>query len=499
MDNNAQHHRYGASGAEGWFTCAGKLAMEQGRPDTRSPYAEEGSAAHYLASVCLLSKVKPMYYVGQSIICWEKEGGRDGQSFVSEKLPEGAKELSRWEVTDEMAEHVDKYVSYMRKLAKEGELFVEQRVEFGGPIGLEGAFGTLDAGVLHKNGTSIRVGDLKYGYSPVEAELNLQMLLYLVGMIEELSLFNDLSKLQKATLHIFQPRIDSFPEWTFDLTEKMDNGMTVLEWVIDTAKKAVAKSEEAIAELKEINTLPTSKIFESQKAWFKKYLVPSEKGCHWCKAKDFCCARTEAALQTVIVSPATVDDLDDLDMLEAIEGELVDPELPGFTIASAVDLEAAVVESTLNIPKLSFESLTSLYKALPRIESWVESVKNQMYSELMAGEKSPEYKLIKGREGNRAWIDPKEAEKKLPGLGVKKDLFLKTSLVSVADLEKSVKKAFKKEAPEVWKKVEEALVKRPPGKTIVVPASDPRPSLNPYDDALLLLEDAPEFDIEDLL
>ncbi len=59
-----QHHRYSASGAAAWMACPGKLVMEQGiKEEDSNPAGEEGSAAHYLASECLLNNKNPPDYL----------------------------------------------------------------------------------------------------------------------------------------------------------------------------------------------------------------------------------------------------------------------------------------------------------------------------------------------------------------------------------------------------------------------------------------------------
>lgn len=72
-----QHAKYSASGSEGWLNCAGKIAMEMGRPDESSPYADEGSAAHFLAAECLEKNVLPIQHIGLEIICWEMKEDSD--------------------------------------------------------------------------------------------------------------------------------------------------------------------------------------------------------------------------------------------------------------------------------------------------------------------------------------------------------------------------------------------------------------------------------------
>lgn len=183
MTDLVQHHKYSASGSSGWMHCAGKITMEQGIPDRSSSAADEGSAAHFLASHCLMTGKEPKEYLHHGIICWEKPGEFDGQMFFGEDLPEGAKERSTWKIDREMVDCIGDYCDYVRKLSKGGQLLVEQRVEFGKPIGLPGAFGTSDAIILSRDGAELIVVDLKYGYSEVSAKENPQMMLYALGAL----------------------------------------------------------------------------------------------------------------------------------------------------------------------------------------------------------------------------------------------------------------------------------------------------------------------------
>lgn len=184
VETVAQHHPYSASGASGWLNCPGKLAMEKGIPDKSSPYADEGSAAHFLASECLLSGKNPSAYSGQSIICWVTPDGRAGQSFFgSELLPSNAVQGSIREVNSEMVEHISAYCEYVREVAKGGTLLVEQQVEFGSAIGCPGAFGTSDTIILSTDGTELIVVDLKYGWKEVSSVENPQMQLYALGAL----------------------------------------------------------------------------------------------------------------------------------------------------------------------------------------------------------------------------------------------------------------------------------------------------------------------------
>jgi hypothetical protein len=385
----------------------------------------------------------------------------------SEKaIPPGSKERSRWEVTDEMIYEVEKYVEGIRNKAKGGTLFVEKRVEFGHAIGLEGAFGTTDAAILSANGEEISVDDLKYGYTPVGAELNPQLMHYAIGTISDLAKQGfDLSKLKTLKLSIWQPRINNFPEWEVSLTEKNEDGETILEWFAKKSQEAVARSEEAFSALDVINALPSSEIMGAQRVWIKKYLTPSYKGCQWCKAKGFCAARTEDALKSIIAVPeANLDGLEDLDT----------PVLGADT-----DLVKGVEDAIARIPTLAFSDLEKAYMALGKIKDWSAGIAEQMHAEMMAGERSKQYKLVMGREGDRKWSSEVEAEELMKSMRLKVDEMYNKKVITAPQAEKVLAKS----RPKLWAKLT-PLIGRTPGKPVIADISDKRPSIDPYRDAL---------------
>ena len=51
--SEAAHSKFSASGFEAATLCPGKRVMEQGKPDSSSKYADEGTAAHTLLSWCI--------------------------------------------------------------------------------------------------------------------------------------------------------------------------------------------------------------------------------------------------------------------------------------------------------------------------------------------------------------------------------------------------------------------------------------------------------------
>ena len=471
MMSGEQHHRYSASGSAGWLTCAGKLAMEKGFSDTSSPAADEGSAAHFLASECLLSNLGTKEYLKaalyQEIVCWEMSGDRDGQSFVGSPLPEGAVVRSTWKVGEEMIEHVRDYCNYVNDQVKGGELLVEKRVHFGTAIGVPGAFGTSDASILNVKKREIVVIDLKYGFGEVSADHNTQMMLYALGILEEFELDLDLSGIDKVRMVIYQPRLKvapQCPEWTCTIAELYAFG--------DVAKAAVVKAERALEQWAK----PQPK---DRDVWEAEFLQPSEKGCQWCKVKRGCRALAKETF-TAMLAPATDDGLMNLDdLLDERGSEFVE------------SLEAAI----LDVRQLQFEQIERIYAVRGMFKAWMDAIEDRMLTDMLEGQKSRNWKLVKGRQGNRAWADEVSTEEFMKkGLRLKQDEMYQKKIISPTEAEKLLAK----KRPVVWKKLE-GLISRSEGKPTLAPMTDKRPSINPHDDDLAFLPELSNFCIDDLL
>ena len=463
---DSQHHTYSASGSAGWMACPGKIAMERGLKNESSSFADEGSAAHFLAAECLTKNLNPFDFRGRYIVCWEKEGDKDGQCWSEESVPYGAKERSRWEVSSDMAENMSLYCDRVREIAKGHTLLVEQRVEFGPLIGLEGAFGTSDVIVIAKDGSWIEIDDLKYGFKAVYATNNPQMQLYTLGVLNDFEHLIDASKLREIRMRILQPRIHNFSDWATDL-----NGISEFA---DRAQQAIELSEEAIA------TWPAAKMSESGiNYWYDKYLNPTAKGCEWCLAKADCPALLKANLVEVAhLLPATVDGLP----------EYFDDQMPVDAVVEQLPPETLIEEGMKRIPHISFAELERLYKAIPMMETWIEAVQARMFHDMMQGYKAGGYKLVKGKAGHRKWADKQVVETLAKDtMRLKTDELYDKEIKSPTALEKVLKTR-----PRLWKKLESHIV-RSEAKISVAPMDDKRESLDPYNEKLNAL---PEYDEE---
>lgn len=135
-------------------------------------YADEGTAAHELAALCL-------------------RDGSDARAHL------GAKIMPEFTVNTTMADNVQEYVDIVReyrdgKLTGDVTLLVEHKFRYGG---------TLDA-VLYNEAMEIHIFDYKNGAQPVSAENNAQMLCYANSLIQEMDFLYS-----KLVLHIVQPNI----------------------------------------------------------------------------------------------------------------------------------------------------------------------------------------------------------------------------------------------------------------------------------------------------
>ena len=467
-----QHHLYSASGSDGTLACPGKAAMEYGIPDTFSPYADEGSAAHFVASVCLIDQTNAKDYLDEEIICWEKEGERDGQCWKAYDIPKGGKVRSRWTVTDEMAEHVESYTKIVRDKLKEGRclLWVEQRLPIGDMTGVDGQFGTADCVIVYlepgtKKVTGLYVGDLKYGRKPVSSSTP-QAKLYALGAMAQLKKEDyDLSELKTVWVQIIQPRIHNYPEQMYTVSQ-------LLEFA-EEYKNAVDASEEAFDTLDVPNMW-----YDTKEEWAKSYLRYSEKGCTWCKAKGQCPEFASQAVETVYhalpVGEADLDDLPDLDNPLALPQET---------------FESSLKRAIGNVPSLDLDTVAKLYKASALFDEFRDAIASRLHSELMNGAEHPDWKLVRGRAGNRKWSDPDQAEEVLKSMRLKTDEMYDRKLIGPTKAEKVLK-----ESPRKWKKVEELIV-REEGKVTIAPTTDKREAYVPP--TLANMDDIPELPEED--
>jgi len=117
------------------------------------------------------------------------------------------------------------------------------------------------------------------------------------------------------------------------------------------------------------------------------------------------------------------------------------------------------------------EWLSAAMGQAEQIEGWLKAVRAEVERRLLAGKSVPGYKLVKGKQGNRAWRDAEAAEALLKSFRLKIDEMYDMKVISPTTAEKVLA-----ESPKRWAKAQ-VLITRADGKPSVAPLSDKRPAL----------------------
>jgi hypothetical protein len=424
-----KHAVLGPSGWDTWGTCPGSVPLGAGIPNNSSRYAREGTAAHQLLEDCLVGGLDAEDLIG-------REYEVEGEIFI---------------VDMEMAEAVDAALNYIHDTVKpeRGDvLMTEAAVPLQHLTGEEGAEGTSDVLAIvdggktmivmdYKHGTGVKVWASEYldeseaaaGHTP---RPNGQMAMYALGRLHDIGFVYD--EIETVKLVILQPRQEHIDEFEMPIE--------ALQAFADVVAEAAAKVElnrQVFAEGNELD------------------LVPSEKGCKFCKAKHFCPA-LKAVTSNALAVASEATDFEDL------------------TLPKKASSATHIGEH------ISPEKLAEVMRAAPLIEDFIKAVRGEVERRLLAGLEVPGFYLGVGRAGNRRWADEEVALKELTKNGrLKMSEATTAKIISPTQAEKLLKNR------SVWSKIA-PLIETPPGGPSVCKEGDKNP---PYK---LLTSEAEDFD-----
>lgn len=235
----SSHALLSPSSASRWLNCPPSARLEERAPDHESESARVGTIAHARAEQKLRNYL-------------------EGHPRKKVKCLDGEMD----ECTTNYRNYVVEVLNEEKKKSKYAKLFIEVQLDLSNWA--PGSFGTSDAVVVGDD--TVHIIDFKYGQSPkgkVEAYQNRQMMLYAIGVVDELECLYDF---EKVKLHIFQPRLDHISEWELPLVQ-------LKEWAEAVLKPKAQMAYEGEGEQK-------------VGSW-----------CHFCKVKQCCKARAEKSLE----------------------------------------------------------------------------------------------------------------------------------------------------------------------------------------------------------
>lgn len=355
-----QHSILSASGAHRWLKCPPSALLEAQFPDKTSDSAEEGTLAHKLAE----GRVRNYFLI-------DDFNKRKLGAFIK-KL----KDLPLW--NDEMLEHTDTYLDYIKSAALKFEhkptVCIERMVNFGvythaemadPPSEFEGK-GTADCILV--GGGVIHVIDFKYGQSPngrVDAVGNPQMMLYALGAYEA---YKILYPIETIRMSIVQPRLsDGISEWEIPLSQLLIHAKHISE--------------------------------QAALAWKGDGgYHPDEQTCRFCRAKGQCWARAEEDVKLAFA--------------------------PGFG---------------KHPPLITNEEMGQYLKQGADVAKWLSDLQDCALKECLAGKEVPGWKAVEGR-GSRDWTDMDQAFGALKDNGIDETILWERKPLTLAQVEKTVGK-----------------------------------------------------------
>lgn len=185
------HSRLSPSAASRWVACPGSVTLSERYPEppgSSSESAAEGTASHWVGEQLLLDKPAPA------------PGTRCPENGVvlSMEMIEGAYEYAC------VVRHVATYTTATTATTATAQLHVEDKLAVARvhPV----CFGTVDCWFWLPYSQELHIFDYKYGWQPVEARENNQLICYAAGAMDKMGIDGIKDQQITVVLHIVQPR-----------------------------------------------------------------------------------------------------------------------------------------------------------------------------------------------------------------------------------------------------------------------------------------------------
>ncbi|WP_058301718.1 DUF2800 domain-containing protein [Gorillibacterium timonense] len=247
------HALLGASKASQWINCPPSARLQDGVPDKRSEYANEGTAAHELSELILQRRLT---------LCNQAERKRLDKAIADFQTTSTYYGSEMGEAVGYYVEVVEERFMESKARSSDAVILFEERLDF--TEWVPDGYGTGDV-VLIADGV-MEVIDLKYGKGvPVSAIGNPQIRLYALGALSGYSFLYDI---REVRMTIVQPRLDSISTDTMSVDE-------LLAWAEEVVQPAAALADAGEGEFK------------------------AGDHCRFCKVKGSCRARADANMAAV--------------------------------------------------------------------------------------------------------------------------------------------------------------------------------------------------------
>jgi hypothetical protein len=433
----SEHSVFAFSASPRWIPCPGSMAYPENLAEyDAGEYADEGTAAHLLASLLLKST-----------------SGMKAEDWIGKVIKGGKREFT---IDEDFAMHVQTYVDDVQRRALGGYLMVEQRVTLNGIEGFdESNYGTSDAIIAFQVNDTQAYGvveDLKFGtgekvyawdyaradspfvmerYLQDESALpatvvpNYQLMMYALAALADLRMLVD--GLTGVLIVINQPRVGNLSElWV---------PVAVLERFALFAAEAYKKASFA-------KVLGRANVEREA----HNYLKAGEKQCRWCRVAD--CKARDAK------------------------------------VAEEAGADFDIIAAEPPAPPVDTKRLAKAMAAIPFIQDWCRAVQLKVHGLVengidVLGVDGKPYKFVEGDLGDRKWQDMAKAEAALVGQLADKAYQPKKLLTAPA----AAKILNKKKTEKLWADVFAPLITRAPGKPMLVLGSDPRPPFSGTSDS----------------